>query len=299
MMLDLAMKIGILTRNPQAWCNLQLKQAMVKFNVTPVCFSFKDLMGTIGLKLGVTLRGKPIENEISAVIVRPIGAGSLEQIILRVDLLKAIEELGVIVVNRGEAIEKAVDKYYSLLLLERNSIPTPATVVSEDYGEALRGYRMLGGDTVLKPLFGSRGVGVARVEVNDVAVRLFRLLSSQRSVIYLQRYIPHGFSDIRAFVVGGRVIASAKRVSGYWKTNVAQGAWTKCVKLDPELEDIAVKAATVLGCEVAGVDIMLAKDGGFFVNEVNSQPDWRGLQSVTRVNIAEEIVGYIVSKLKG
>ncbi|MEM2739229.1 MAG: RimK family alpha-L-glutamate ligase [Candidatus Bathyarchaeia archaeon] len=293
------MRIGILTRNPQAWCNLQLKQAMVKLNVVPVCFGFKDLMGTIGLKLSVTLHGKPIEDEVSAIIVRPIGSGSLEQIILRVDLLKAIEELGVKVVNRGEAIEKAVDKYYSLLLLERNGVPTPTTIVTEGYGEALRGYRMLGGSTVLKPLFGSRGVGVARVEVNDVAVRLFKLLSSQRSVIYLQSYIPHGFSDIRAFVVGNRVIASARRISGYWKTNVAQGAWTKPVKLDSELEEIAVKSASILGCEVAGVDIMVTRDGSFFVNEVNSQPDWRGLQSATDTNIAEEIVGYIASKLKG
>jgi len=292
------MKIGVLTRNPQAWCNLQLKQAMTKFNVTPICFSFKDIMGTVGLKLGVTLRGKPIEEEVSAVIVRPIGAGSLEQIILRVDLLKAIEEQGVKVVNRGEAIEKAVDKYYSLLLLEKNGIPIPATIVTEDCGEALRGYRILGKDTVLKPLFGSRGVGVARVEIIDIAIRLFRLLSSQRSVVYLQSYIPHGFSDIRAFVVGDRVIAAARRISGYWKTNVAQGAWTKPAKLDSELEDVAVKAASILGCEVAGVDIMVTRDGSFFVNEVNSQPDWRGLQSAVAINIAEEIIRYILSKLK-
>lgn len=297
-MLDLAMKIGILTRNPQAWCNLQLKQAMVKFGVTPVCFGFKDIMGTIGLGAGVTLNGKPIEGELSAVIVRPIGSGSLEQIILRIDLLKAMEYSGVKVVNRGEAIEKAVDKYYSLLILDRSGIPVPSTIVTEGYGEALRGYRMLGKDTVLKPIFGSRGVGVAKVEVYDVAVRVFRLLSSQRSVIYLQSYVPHGFSDIRAFVIGGRVVAAARRVSSYWKTNVAQGAWTKPVKLAPELEEAAIKSASVLGCEVAGVDIMISRDG-FFVNEVNSQPDWRGLQSTTSINIAEEIIRYVLSELRG
>lgn len=294
----MTVRIGILTRNPQAWCNLQLKQAAVKLGATPVCFGFRDLAGTLGLNLGVTVKGKPIDEEVSALIVRPIGVGSLEQVIFRMDLLRAVEEQGVKVVNRAEAIEKAVDKYYSLLLLEREGIPVPQTVVTEGGGEAIRGFKLLKGDTVVKPLFGSRGVGVARVDSRDLAVRAFRLLSFQHSVVYLQRFISHGFSDLRVFVVGGRVVAAARRVSGSWKTNVAQGAWTRPVKLEPEIGEAAVKAAETLGCEVAGVDVMCMRSGGFYVNEVNSQPDWRGLQSATGVNIAEEIVRYILSSVR-
>jgi ribosomal protein S6--L-glutamate ligase len=107
--------------------------------------------------------------------------------------------------------------------------------------------------------------------------------------------VPHGFSDVRAFVIGNRVVATMRRVAQNWKTNVSLGA--KPVTLNPskEFEDLAVKTAKVIGCKVAGVDILESKNGPLII-ELNSQPGWRGLQSVAKVNIAEEIVKYVVAE---
>ncbi len=109
--------------------------------------------------------------------------------------------------------------------------------------------------------------------------------------------MPHGHSDIRAFVVDGHVIAAMRRVAEGWKTNYSQGAKPAPITLDSRLEDLAVKAARAVGCKIAGVDILEAPVGPMIV-DVNSQPGWKGLQMVTKVNIAEEIVTFIVSELK-
>ncbi len=148
----------------------------------------------------------------------------------------------------------------------------------------------------MKPLFGSRGVGSTRVSNPDVATRVFRTISFYHGVLYLQEFVPHGVSDVRAFVVGDRVIASMRRVAGTWKTNVSLGAKPVSLRLGEELEDLAVRAAKAIGCKVAGVDILEGPSGPLIV-ELNSQPGWRGLQSVTKVNIADEIVRYVLSEL--
>jgi len=116
-------------------------------------------------------------------------------------------------------------------------------------------------------------------------------------VIYLQEFVPHGFSDIRAFVIGDRVVAAMKRVADTWKTNYSQGAKPVSIKLDKTLEEMAAKSAELIECKIAGVDILESSKGPLFV-EVNSQPGWRGLQSVARANIADEIVDFILSELK-
>jgi RimK family alpha-L-glutamate ligase len=202
-----------------------------------------------------------------------------------------------LVINSPSSIERSVDKYYALALLEEHGLPVPRTTVTESYEEALECFRELGGDVVIKPLFGSRGVGSTRVFDPDVAARVFRTISFYHGVLYLQEFIPHGGSDVRAFVVGDQVIASMHRMAENWKTNVSLGAKPVSLKLDEELENLAVKAAKVIGCKVAGVDILEGPRGPLVV-ELNSQPGWRGLQSVTKINIADEIVGYVLSELK-
>jgi len=113
----------------------------------------------------------------------------------------------------------------------------------------------------------------------------------------LQEFIPHGVSDVRAFVTGDHVTAAMHRVAETWKTNVSLGARPMPLKLDKELEELAVKAANVIGCKVAGVDILESPDGPVIV-ELNSQPGWRGLQTVTSIDIAGEIVKHVLSELK-
>jgi RimK family alpha-L-glutamate ligase len=241
-----------------------------------------------------------ILKDLGAIIVRPIGRGSLEEIIFRMDVLHRLERLGMLIVNPPSSIERSVDKYYTLALLEEQGLPVPRTAVTENPEEALKAFHELGKDIVLKPLFGSRGMGSTRISDADIAIRVFRTVSFYHGVLYLQEFIPHGFSDIRTLVVGGRVLASMRRVAdNNWKTNVSLGAKPVPIKrLDGEMEELAVKATETIGCKIAGVDLLEGGPQGPLILELNSQPGWRGLQSVTKVNIADEIVRYVLSELK-
>jgi len=290
-------KIGIITRNQDAWCSTQLYQAMQKQNITPLGFNFRELAARIRLKPEASLNEINILKDLDALIIRPIGRGSLEEIIFRMDLLHRLQRLGMLIINPPITIERSVDKYHTLALLEEEGLPVPETVVTESLEEALKAFHELGGDIVIKPLFGSRGIGSTRVSDPDVAERLFRAIIFHHGVLYLQRFIQHGVSDVRAFIVGNRVIATMRRVASNWKTNVSLGAKPVALKPSEELERLAVKATEVVGCKIAGVDILESGEG-LVIIEVNSQPGWRGLQSVASVNIAEEIVRFIVSSLK-
>lgn len=291
------LKMGIMTRNEDGWCSTQLREAMERRNLTPVCFSYRQLVARVKYKPDASVGKTNLLQDLSALITRPIGRGSLEEIIFRMDLLHRLERLGMLIINPPVSIERSVDKYYALALLEEHGLPVPRTAVTESHEEALKCFHALGGDVVLKPLFGSRGVGSTRISDPDVAARVFRTISFYHGVLYLQEFIPHGVSDIRAFVVGDRVIASMNRIAETWKTNVSLGAKPVSTNLDEELENLAVKAAEVIGCKVTGVDILEGPKGPVVV-ELNSQPGWRGLQSVTEINIADEIIGYILSELK-
>lgn len=290
-------KIGILTRNENSWCTAQLRDAIAKLGFQPICFSFRDLAARVGFKPCASIGDMDILEEVEAIIVRPIGRGSLEEIIFRMDLLHRLRRLGLYIINPPHAIERSVDKYYALTLLEEANLPVPRTVVTESAREALKAFHELGGDVVIKPIFGSRGIGSTRVSDPDVAERIFRALEFHHQVIYIQEYIPHGNYDLRLFVLGNRVIAAMRRVAEKWKTNISLGATPVPYKPTKEVEDLAIRASEVIGCEVSGVDILESSKGPLII-ELNSQPGWMGLQTVTDFNIAEEIVNYVVKRMR-
>ena len=291
------MKIGILTRNRDSWSSTQLRKALAKRNIPHIFFSFPQLIARVGYKPYLNVGNASILEELDALLIRPIGQGSLEEIVFRMDILYRLQRLGLYVINPPEAIEHCVDKYDILAILEENGIPVPRTAVTENVDEALKAFNELGGDVVVKPLFGSRGIGSTRVNDSEIASTVFRAITFSHGAIYLQEFVPHGFSDIRAFIVGDHVVAAMRRVATSWKTNYSQGARPASIELDKTLENMAVKSAKLIECKVAGVDILESPKGPRVV-EVNSQPGWRGLQSVTRVNIADEIVAFILSELK-
>ena len=291
------MKFGIVTRNPEAYSSAQLRMALEKRGIPHICFSFPWLVARVGYKPYLKVRDVDVLKNLNALIIRPIGRGSLEEIVFRMDVLYRLERLGFYVVNPPEAIEHCVDKYDLLAILEDAGVPVPRTAVTENADEALKAFHELGGDVVVKPIFGSRGVGSTRINDPDVAYTVFRAITFYHGVIYLQEFVPHGCSDIRAFVIGDRVAAAMRRVANSWKTNYSQGARPEPLRLDGELEELAVKSAQLIKCKIAGVDILESPKGPMVI-EVNSQPGWRGLQSVTRVNIADEIVDYVLSELK-
>ncbi|MEM3617528.1 MAG: RimK family alpha-L-glutamate ligase [Candidatus Bathyarchaeia archaeon] len=291
------MKIGIVTRNPNAYSSAQLREALSKRKIPHVCFSFPWLVARVGYRPYLNVRSVDVLKDLDALIIRPIGRGSLEEIVFRMDLLYRLERLGFYVINPPEAIEHCVDKYDLLAILEDAGIPVPRTAVTEDVDEALKAFHELGGDVVLKPIFGSRGIGSTRINDPEVAYTAFRAVTFYHGVIYIQEFVPHGYSDIRAFVIGDHVVAAMRRVAQSWKTNYSQGARPEPIKLDSQLEELAIRSAQLIKCKIAGVDILESAKGPLVV-EVNSQPGWRGLQSVTQVNIADEIVNFVLSELK-
>lgn len=291
------MKVGLMTRDQDAWCSSRLKEAFVRKSVEPVAFRFSDVAARIGSTPEFSLGEIDILSSLSAILVRPIGRGSLDEIIFQMDGLHKLAREGMPIINPPAAIERAVDKYYTLALLNERGIPVPRTVVTENIREAMQAFRSFGGDAVIKPVFGSRGIGVARISDEDIAERVMRTLRFYKHVLYVQEFIRHGTRDIRTFVVGGKVVAGIFRVSSSWKTNVSRGAVPKRFQVDPEVEALAVRASETLDCKIAGVDIM-ESERGLVVHEVNSQPGWRGLQMTTDVRIADEIAAFVIAQAK-
>ena len=159
---------------------------MKSLNITPLCFRFPDLVARVKYKPVLSIKNVNILEELNAIITRTIGRGSLEEIVFRMDLLHRLERLGMLIINPAESIECAVDKYYALTLLEEEGLPVPRTVVTENPNEALKAFYELGEDIVLKPIFGSRGIGTTRITDSDVAIRVFNTISFHHGVLYLR-----------------------------------------------------------------------------------------------------------------
>jgi RimK family alpha-L-glutamate ligase len=236
--------------------------------------------------------------DADAVLARIIPSGSLEQIIYRVDALHWVEDRGVTVMNSPRAIERSVDKFYTSALLREAGLPTPETVVCERAADALAAVEAFG-DAVIKPIFGSMGLGLVRVADVEVARRVARPLEQARAVFYVQRWVEHGGRDLRAFVVGGRVVGAIARQApaGEWRTNVSLGGGAEAVTLPGEWAALAVQAAAVVGADYAGVDLLPAVDGRVFVLEVNGIPGWEGLQRATRIDVAGALVEHLESRV--
>jgi RimK family alpha-L-glutamate ligase len=284
-------RIGIVS-SQRGYHALALEEAVRDRGCEPVFFHISRLAGWIGGSPAVGVRGESMES-CRALLVRTIPTGSLEQIIFRMDVLHRTENLGVRVVNSASSIERTVDKYYTSFLLAEAGIPTPRTLVTEDFDAALAACREMG-DVVIKPLFGSEGKGMVRAADEETAYRVLRAWELNRYVYYIQEYLPHFQEDIRAFVVGGVIVAAMLRRGKDWKTNFSKGAEITPIDLSPEMEAMALRAVKTIGLDYAGVDLMTAEDGRIYVIEINSIPGWRGLQKVTDINIPGRIIDHVL-----
>ena len=233
-----------------------------------------------------------------AAFVRGVPGGSLEEVVLYLDFLHALKVLKVPVYNDGYAVEHSVDKGMTSFLLHNAGLPTPLTWVLRNREDALHiaESELNNGNLLIsKPLFGSQGEGIRRIEkMTD----LFWLTSS-RGVYYLQRFVHCsgvGFSDNRVFVVNGRAVAAMRRRGKSWLNNVARGASCERIELDAEMAELAVKATQALAMDYAGVDIIQDKDGHYTLIEVNSIPAWKGLESVCDITIAEVLADDLVNR---
>jgi len=243
---------------------------------------------------GLAVRGRDLAlDRCDVVLVRGIPRGSLEQVVFRVDVLHALAASGVPAVNNAHAIERTVDKFLASTLLARAGLPTPRTIACERPADALEAFAELGGDVIVKPLFGSMGVGMVRVDDPDVAQRVFRALELERAVYYLQETLPHPGRDVRALVVGEQVVASIERSGEGWRTNLARGGRARSVRLDAQQERLCVAAAAALSADYAGVDLLRAPDGCDYLLEVNGIPGWQGVERATGVDVAAALAAHV------
>ena len=223
--------------------------------------TFRDLSSALATgsltatSVGVDLRS------VDAVLVRTMPPGSLEQVVFRMDLLAQLEGAGVLVVNPPKAIEAAVDKYLTTARLQAAGLTVPRTIVCQTVDDALSAFAALGGDVVVKPLFGAEGRGIARLQDAAVAQHAFSLLVQSGAVLYLQEFVPHEGSDLRVLIVGERAWAMRRRNPLDWRTNVSRGATPEPAELTAELEELARRAADAVGAPVAGVDLLPGATG--------------------------------------
>jgi tetrahydromethanopterin:alpha-L-glutamate ligase len=229
--------------------------------------------------------------DVGGVLVRMMPPGSLEQVVFRMDALHRVAAAGVSVLNPPRAIEAAVDKYLSLALLAQAGLPVPATWAGQSAAQALDAFDDLGGDVVVKPLFGSEGRGLVHVADRELAWRTFHALERIGAVLYLQRVVRHPGHDLRLFVLGGAVLGAMRRhaPAGDWRTNISLGGRAEPHRLSAQEERLAVAASRAVGAEVAGVDLILDGDR-LLVLEVNAVPGWRALSQVTGIDVAAAVL---------
>ncbi len=228
------------------------------------------------------------------VFVRSISAGTLEQITFRLGLLHALRESGVRVWNDARAIERCVDKSMTTFLLHRAGIATPRTRTVEGEAPARAYVQDAGRPLIFKPLFGSQGKGLLRIDtLADLPAP-----EAADNMYYLQDYVPPAnaateaprFEDWRLIATRSRIVAAMGRKAGTWITNVHQGGAPVPCQPTPEMAELATAALRAVDADYAGVDLIRGPDERLLVLEVNSNPSWRGLQSVSDIDIADAVV---------
>lgn len=279
-----------------SWYLQDLRRAAAgQHEITPI--AFRDLSAELGPGGPRFHAGTLDLSAVDAVLVRTMPPASLEQVVMRMDCLGQLEAAGKVVVNSARAVEAAVDKYLASAKLAAAGLATPETFVCQTIDTAMEAFARLGGDVVLKPLFGGEGRGIARIEDEAIAQRTFSLLTGLGAVLYLQRFIPHDGWDIRVLAVGEEMWAIRRRNSLDWRTNVSRGAIAEAIELDPHWAQLALRAADAMGTAVAGVDLLPGRDGQLYVIEVNAVPGWQALSRTLGVDIAGEVLSYVAGQV--
>ncbi|GAB5494307.1 MAG: RimK family alpha-L-glutamate ligase [Phototrophicaceae bacterium] len=213
-------------------------------------------------------------------------------------VVRQFEQMEVFCANSSAGISNSRDKLRSLQILSRHQIGIPQTVFVRDKRDVLPAIERLGGaPVIIKLLEGTQGIGVLLAESVTSAESIIELLQSQKQNVLIQKFVAESKGrDIRAFVVGDRVVAAMRRVAQgqEFRSNVHRGGLTEAVTLDEAYTETAVRAAQIMGLRVAGVDMLEGKDGPLIM-EVNSSPGLEGIEKCTQLDIAGVIVDYIAA----
>jgi len=212
--------------------------------------------------------------------------------------IRLLNAWGIPTVNSAAVAEACGDKMATSTALSRAGVPQPRTAIAFTPESGLEAIEGLGYPVVLKPVVGSWGRLLAKINDRDAAEALLEhksvLGSYQHSIFYIQEYIEKPGRDIRAFVVGDQTVTAIYRKSPHWITNTARGGEGEICPVTPDLEEICMKAAQAVGGGVLAVDVIEHPERGFLVNEINHTLEFHTTQPMTGVDIADLIVGYVL-----
>ena len=216
--------------------------------------------------------------------------------------LRILNAFDVTTINTAAVAEACGDKLTTSTLLAKAGLPQPRNVVAFTPESALEALEELGYPAVVKPVVGSWGRLLAKVNDRDAAEAIFEhkatLGSTQHQIFYVQEYIEKPGRDIRAVVIGDRVLAAMYRKSEHWITNTARGGEGELCPITPEIESICLNAAKAMGDGVLAIDLIEHSERGYLINEVNHTMEFHTMQPLSGIDIAGEIVDYAISLVK-
>ncbi len=291
------MRIAILSRQAKLYSTIRLVEASrQRGHQVEVIDTLRCYMNIASHKPSIHYKGRRLHN-FDAVIPR-IGASIT---FYGTAVLRQCEMMGIFPVNESVAISRSRDKLRSLQLLSRKGIGLPITGFAHSPDDTQDLIRMMGGSPlVIKVLEGTQGMGVVLAETQKAAESVIDAFTGLKVNIMVQEFIKEAeCSDIRCFVIGGKVVASMKRQakSGDFRSNIHRGGTGEPIKITPEERVTAVRAAQIMGLNVAGVDILRSNHGPC-VLEVNSSPGLKGIETTTGIDVASKIIEFIEQHAK-
>ncbi|HEU5037392.1 MAG TPA: RimK family alpha-L-glutamate ligase [Nocardioides sp.] len=290
------MKLAILSRAPRAYSTQRLRTAALdRGHTVKVLNTLRFAIDLSGDEPDLQFRGKPLST-YDAILPR-IG-NSITY--FGTAVVRQFEQMDVYTPNPAYGITNSRDKLRATQILSRHGIGMPATTFVRDRADVVPAIERVGGaPVVLKLLEGTQGIGVILAPDRKVAEAIIETLHSTQQNVLIQRFVKESKGrDIRALVVGDRVVAAMRRVAqgDEFRSNVHRGGSVEPVQLDEEYERTAVRAAQIMGLRVAGVDMLEGNDGPL-VMEVNSSPGLEGIEAATQLDVAGAIIDFIANQV--
>ena len=286
------MKIGILSRQPRSYSTRRLREAAkLRGHTVQVLDTLRFAISLEKQEPDLYYRGRKLP-AFDAVIPR-IGASIT---FYGLAVLRQFEQMGIYVPNESVAISRSRDKLRATQLFSRYSIGIPATEFVRDSTDILPAIRRVGGvPVIIKVIEGTQGVGVILAETEKVAEAIIQTLHGAKQNVLIQKFVKesHG-CDIRAFVVGDRVVAAMRRIAkpGEYRSNVHRGASVEPVSLTTDFAHTALRAVQIMGLGIAGVDMLESAEGPQIM-EVNSSPGLEGIEKATGIDVASAIIEFV------
>ncbi len=288
------MRIAILSRNKNLYSTRRLLEAGLQAgHDVRIIDHVRCFMDITSDKPSIHYREEEFSRDHFDAVIPRIGSSVT---FYGCSVVRQFEMMGVYCVNESVAITRARDKLRSLQLLSRRGVGIPVTSFANSPDDVKGLIREVGGPPlVIKLLEGTQGIGVVLAETRKAAESVIQAFMGMNTAILVQEYIQEaGGSDIRAFVVGGRVIAAMQRQApeGEFRSNLHRGGTATLVRLSQEERETAIRAAKVMGLNVCGVDI-LRSERGPLVMEVNASPGLRGIEEATGRDVAGLIIKFM------